>query len=141
MRTAMAISASVGLTVALTSAAFAQGGMPSQRTPGGIESRTLPADLPEAHLIRGEVTQIDPATGIVAVRTDKGTLDLWFRPTAVKDIKPGDRVEVQLGIRKTGAPASTGVDTPLQPAIEQSRPRSQPPGGPTPGLPDSPKSP
>jgi hypothetical protein len=31
MRTAMAISASLGLTVALTSAAFAQGGMPSRR--------------------------------------------------------------------------------------------------------------
>jgi hypothetical protein len=98
--------------------------MPSQRTPDGTESRTVPADLPKAHLIRGEVTQIDAATGTVAVRTDRGTLDLWFPPTAVKDIKPGDRVEVQLGIRKTGAPGSSGGDTRQQLSPEQSRPRS-----------------
>lgn len=77
---------------------------------------------------------MDPSTGTVAVRTEKGTLDLSFPSTAVKDLRPGDRVEVQLGIRKMGAPGPTGVDTGKQSSPEQSRPRSQPSASPTPGL-------
>jgi hypothetical protein len=65
MQTLITISAGISLTLALisaalalTSAALAQGGVPSPGTPRGTESRTMPADLPEAHLIRGEVLQL-----------------------------------------------------------------------------------
>jgi hypothetical protein len=106
MRSARAVVAV--LFLALPAVAVAQGRVPEgQRTPGSAEAINVPADLPEAHLLRGEVAKLDHATGVVAVKTEKGTLDLWFPPTAVKDLKPGDRVEVQLGIRKTRAREAT----------------------------------
>jgi hypothetical protein len=55
------------------------------------------------HRMMGEVTKIDESKGSLTLKTDEGELDLHFPPTALRGIKEGDRVEVQLAIRPAGA--------------------------------------
>ena len=59
------------------------------------------------HKMMGEVTKIDEAKGTVSLKTDEGDMDLHFPPSALKGIKEGDRVEVQLAIRPAGSAASS----------------------------------
>jgi len=70
------------------------------------------------HKMMGEVTKIDEAKGTVSLKTDEGDMDLHFPPAALKGIKEGDRVEVQMAIRPasgssagTKAPAKSGSST------------------------------
>ncbi len=67
-----------------------------------------------SHKMVGEVTKIDEAKGMVTLKTDEGELDLHFPPAALKGVKEGDRVEIQLSMRPAaaaGAGAKTGASS------------------------------
>jgi hypothetical protein len=48
------------------------------------------------HAIVGEVTALDGRAGLVALRTDKGSLQLYFPPSSLEAIRIGDRLEIRL---------------------------------------------
>ena len=47
--------------------------------------------------LTGEVTSIDHSSGKLSVKTEQGTMDLSFPPSAVQNVKQGDRLTVSLG--------------------------------------------
>jgi len=69
-----------------------------------------PADSPAAspgsaafagrHTMTGEVTDVDATHGRVTVKTGEGDLQLHFPPSTLSTLKRGDRVTVDLGVRK-----------------------------------------
>jgi hypothetical protein len=91
--------------IGVGSAVVAQRGEPS---PG----RTVPLiqNVRGGHAIRGEVVALDERTGIVALKTDRGDLQLYFPPSSLEGVQEGDRLEVRLafvwiGGRTRGNPA------------------------------------
>ncbi len=54
------------------------------------------------HKMTGTVEKMD-AKGMMTLKTGEGDLMLHFPPAALRDIKQGDTVTVQLGIMKEGA--------------------------------------
>jgi hyperosmotically inducible periplasmic protein len=52
------------------------------------------------HMMTGEVTSIDHNTGQVSLRTSEADLRLHFPPPAIANVKEGDRMTVELGIRR-----------------------------------------
>jgi hypothetical protein len=51
------------------------------------------------HTMSGQVTSVDHSNGHLTPKTDEGDLMLDFSPASLTNIKPGDRVAVELGIR------------------------------------------
>ena len=54
------------------------------------------------HSMDGEVTKVEPKRGWIDVKTPEGSMKLHFPPDALADIKKGDRVTVELGIKDNG---------------------------------------
>jgi hypothetical protein len=52
------------------------------------------------HTMTGEVTDIDATHGRVTIRTREGDLQLHFPAATLQTLKRGDRVTVDLGVRK-----------------------------------------
>jgi hypothetical protein len=65
-----------------------------------------PMEMKGHHSMEGEVTKVDAKKGWVDVKTSEGTLIMHFPPDALTDVKKGDSVTVDLGIKDTG-PAKT----------------------------------
>jgi hypothetical protein len=63
-------------------------------------------DFTGRHTMEGEVTRIDPSKGTMSLKTAEGTMDLHFPPSALANIKKGDRVAVELALRPSGGSAS-----------------------------------
>jgi hypothetical protein len=68
-------------------------------------TRDAPAASPATtfvgrHTMSGEVTDVDATHGRVTLRTAEGDLQLHFPPTTLQTIKRGDRLTVELGVRK-----------------------------------------
>lgn len=64
------------------------------------------------HTMEGEVTRIDQDKGTLSLKTAEGTMDLHFPPSALADVKAGDRVAVELAIKPdAGGSASPRTDT------------------------------
>jgi hypothetical protein len=59
-------------------------------SPGGFQGQ---------HTMTGEVTRVDHGNGHLTLRTNEGDLMLHFPPSALTNVKPGDRVSVELGLR------------------------------------------
>jgi hypothetical protein len=55
------------------------------------------------HIMSGTITRIDHQKGTLSIRTAEAPLDLHFPPSAIADMKVGDRVSVQLAISKSMA--------------------------------------
>ena len=55
------------------------------------------------HRVVGEVTKVDKDKGTLTLKTDEGDMDLHFPPSALSNIKEGERVEVQMAIRPASA--------------------------------------
>jgi hypothetical protein len=51
------------------------------------------------HWMTGEVTKVDTKTGVIGMRTAEAALILQFPPTAIKDLKTGDHIAVELGFQ------------------------------------------
>jgi len=52
------------------------------------------------HTMTGEVTDVDSTHGRVKLKTAEGDLQLHFPPSTLATIKRGDRVTVEMGVRK-----------------------------------------
>ena len=66
---------------------------------GSTRAYDVPKDLVEQHMI-GTVQAVDHDTGWLHVRTDQATLQLYFPPQALRGLKEGDRITVDLGFSK-----------------------------------------
>jgi hypothetical protein len=65
------------------------------------------ADFTGRHTMEGEVTRIDSTKGIVSVKTAEGTMDLHFPPSALANIKKGDRIAVELALKPAAGPSAS----------------------------------
>ena len=55
------------------------------------------------HKMTGTVDKIDHAKGTVMLKSDMADMSLHFPPSAIKDLKDGDSITVELGFTKEGA--------------------------------------
>lgn len=63
-----------------------------------VQQTTLVQELYDGLYLAGTITGIDPAAGMVAMRTDtEGDVNLQFRPEALHGLKIGDVAVVNLG--------------------------------------------
>jgi hypothetical protein len=67
-----------------------------------------PGGMRGQHRMVGEVTKIDHEKGALTLKTDEGDMELHFPPSALSNIKEGERVEVQMAIRPASAPGARG---------------------------------
>jgi hypothetical protein len=72
------------------------------------QTPTAPAggDMKGHHSMEGEVTKVDAKKGWIDVKTSEGSMKLHFPPAALSDVKKGDRVSVELGLKDLGPAAS-----------------------------------
>lgn len=100
MKTLTLLSALVAAAMLIVGPAFAQGAkaqsncQPSASAKGSAEGASKPK-APEK--IEGQVTKVDPQTGMLTVKRPDGTTH-EFRGSAetVKEYKPGDQIELTL---------------------------------------------
>src|SRR5207249_2461246 len=65
----------------------------------GTEGSTRAYDVPNGlgeHRMTGTVSKLDREKGFVRVKTHESTLDLYFPPQMVRNLKQGDRITVDL---------------------------------------------
>jgi hypothetical protein len=67
-------------------------------------SKTSPMGFEAQHTMTGTVTSIDRKTGMMGLKTDAGTLMLHFPPSKIQNIKDGERVSVELGVKPETMP-------------------------------------
>jgi hypothetical protein len=62
------------------------------------------------HMMEGQVTKVDAKKGWVDVKTPEGSMKLHFPPETLANVKKGDSVSVELGLKDNGpaAPSSSG---------------------------------
>ena len=70
------------------------------------------------HTMEGEVTRVDSTKGTMSLKTAEGTMDLHFPPSALANIKKGDRVAVELALKPASGP-SASPRTEKSPAMEK----------------------
>jgi hypothetical protein len=63
------------------------------------------------HTMDGEVTKVDAKKGWIDVKTSEGSMKLHFPPEALADVKKGDSVSVELGLKDNGPSASASERT------------------------------
>jgi hypothetical protein len=61
----------------------------------------------DRHTMEGQVTKVDAKKGWVDVKTPEGSMKLHFPPSALANVKKGDSVTVELGLKDNG-PAPSG---------------------------------
>jgi hypothetical protein len=54
------------------------------------------------HSMDGHVTKVDAKKGWIDVKTPEGSMKLHFPPSALANVKKGDAVTVELGIKDNG---------------------------------------
>src|SRR5438477_87652 len=52
------------------------------------------------HRVTGTISRIDSAKGIVQVKTDMATLQLYFPSQALRDFKQGDRITLEMAFTR-----------------------------------------
>ena len=57
------------------------------------------ADMTSSHTMEGEVTKVDAKRGWIDVKTPEGRMKLHYPPAALENVKKGDRVTVEVGLR------------------------------------------
>jgi cold shock CspA family protein len=92
-----------GSTTDTTKSTAPSGKSDPMKTDKGTAGKAASGSARGQHKMMGEVTKIDSTKGMVTLKTDEGSMDLHFPPSALQGIKEGDRVEVQLAIRPAGA--------------------------------------
>jgi hypothetical protein len=66
-----------------------------------------PAGDMDRHTMDGQVTKVDAKKGWIDVKTAEGSMKLHFPPAALANVKKGDSVSVELGLKDNG-PAPSG---------------------------------
>jgi hypothetical protein len=82
----------------------------SPSTSSGVSGSS--SDWSGRHTMEGEVARIDQQKGTMSVKTSEGTLDLHFPPSALSNVKKGDRVSVELALKPEGGAASPATEKP-----------------------------
>ena len=60
------------------------------------------------HSMDGQVTKVDAKKGWIDVKTPEGSMKLHFPPSALANVKKGDSVIVELGLKNNGpAPSAS----------------------------------
>lgn len=68
-----------------------------------VASAQAPAgEMMGHHNMDGQVTKVDAKKGWVDVKTPEGSMKLHFPPAALANVKKGDSVTVELGIKDNG---------------------------------------
>ena len=68
-----------------------------------VASAQAPAgDMAGRHSMDGQVTKVDAKKGWIDVKTPEGSMKLHFPPAALANVKKGDSVTVELGIKDNG---------------------------------------
>lgn len=67
-----------------------------------VSAQTATGEAKGKHSMDGEVTKVDAKKGWIDVKTSEGSMKLHFPPDALADVKKGDRVTVDLGIKDNG---------------------------------------
>jgi len=94
----------LGTTVAAAQAPKSAGEM---KSPG----ETKAMGEMNRHTMDGQVTKIDPKRGRADVKTSEGSMKLHFPPEALANVKKGDSVSVELGLKDNGPAASVSKKT------------------------------
>jgi hypothetical protein len=69
--------------------------------------KTSRAGYEAQHAVTGTVTSIDRKTGMLGLKTEAGDLMLQFPPSKIHNVKDGERVTVELGIKPEMAPSAS----------------------------------
>jgi len=73
-----------------------------------------PAGDMERHSMEGQVTKVDAKKGWIDVKTSEGSMKLHYPPAALANVKKGDSVTVELGIKDNGPAPSGSVKSKTQ---------------------------
>jgi hypothetical protein len=126
MKRAVGFLSIAGLVVCLAGAASADdryGSSGEHGTPGatsGTAAGSSSAGFMGQHMMTGTVKDVDKDDGKVSIEAEGKNLELHFPQTALQNLNKGDRVTVQLAIRKatggtgsttSGAPSGAGAGT------------------------------
>jgi len=88
------------LAIAATALLFSVAGASAQ-------SSTPPASTDmNRHTMDGTVTKVDAKKGWIDVKTPDGSMKLHYPPAALQNVKKGDSVTVELGLKDNGPAAS-----------------------------------
>ena len=60
----------------------------------------------QRHSMEGTVTKVDAKKGWIDVKTSEGSMKLHYPPSVLQNVKKGDRVTVELGLKDNGPAAS-----------------------------------
>jgi len=60
-------------------------------------------DFTGRHTMEGEVVSIDQKKGHLKLKTAEGNMDLHFPPSALSNVKKGDRIAVELAMKPAGS--------------------------------------
>jgi len=65
---------------------------------GGLSTAAWAAQpgCEEVPMMRGTISSLDPTTGRIELRTEQGPVQAYFTPEALKNLKPGDPVDLGL---------------------------------------------
>lgn len=95
-----------GVTAGMLLAGFAVAQSPST-PPQPSTHRVADTTMAGRHTMTGEVTSVAPDKGRVFIKTPEGRMLLHFPPSALQNVKKGDRVTVELALKDNGpAPAT-----------------------------------
>ncbi len=98
----IAVAAVFAGTLAFGQTGYGTGTSGAGTTGGG----TAGAGYVGQHTMTGTVKNIDKNAGTVSIEAEGKQLDLHFPQTALQDLSKGDRVSVQLAIRKSESATS-----------------------------------
>jgi len=68
---------------------------------------TSQAGYEAQHTMTGTVASLDRKTGMLGLKTDEGSLALQFPPAKIHNIKEGERVTVELGVKPETSPSAS----------------------------------
>jgi|SRR4051794_15878559 hypothetical protein len=100
---AMAITAALLAAPALAQGYGARGAMQNTQ-PQNTQMQNMQMQstgMQGLHEMPATVTSVNKSTGMVDVNSEGMSLRLHFPPTALTNVKTGDRIKVQMGLMKT----------------------------------------
>ena len=120
---------------ALVSTQTAAAGLAAPPTPAvtdrgahasGGAARAMTAQPAVRRSVHGDVKAVNESRGTVTLHTPDGNLQLRLPPSAIRGIKKGDRLTVQLAVTTTGASAANAMAPPPAKAEGTAKPAAAP---------------
>ena len=70
------------------------------QTPAPAPTTPMSSDMAAQHTMEGEVTKVDAKKGWIDIKSPEGRMKLHFPPSALQSVKVGDRVSVDMGLKR-----------------------------------------